>query len=177
MLENILHNARVIKNIPQKISITNRKVVVDGEIICNISNFAKFQKEYKNPRNFAAGSIRLLSAEECSKRNLEFIAWDLIEGYKSANFFLKLDFLKKIGFTVVPYIYCKNASEESPSNTIEKLDELRKQYSHYPIDGYVFKNSLSLINGKFIGLAIDYKNDKDWQARADRWIESIKSEF
>ena len=137
--ENILHNARVIKNIPQKISITNRKVVVDGEIICNISNFAKFQKEYKNPRNFAAGSIRLLSAEECSKRNLEFIAWDLIEGYKSANFFLKLDFLKELGFTVVPYIYCKNTFEESPSDTIEKLDELRKQYSHYPIDGYVFK--------------------------------------
>lgn len=137
--ENILHNARVVKNIPQKISITNRKVVVDGEIICNISNFAKFQKEYKNPRNFAAGSIRLLSAEECSKRNLEFIAWDLIEGYKSINFFLKLDFLKKLGFTVVPYIYCKNTFEESPSDTIEKLDELRKQYSHYPIDGYVFK--------------------------------------
>ena len=137
--ENILHNARVVKNIPQKISITNRKVVVDGEIICNISNFAKFQKEYKNPRNFAAGSIRLLSAEECSKRNLEFIAWDLIEGYKSINFFLKLDFLKGLGFTVVPYIYCKNTFEEPPSDTIEKLDELRKQYSHYPIDGYVFK--------------------------------------
>lgn len=45
------------------------------------------------------------------------------------------------------------------------------------IDGYAFKNSLSFINGKFIGLAIDYKNDKDWQARADKWIESIKSEF
>lgn len=137
--ENILHNARVVKNIPQKISITDRKIVVDGEIICNISNFAQFVKEYKNPRNFAAGSIRLLSAEECSKRNLEFIAWDLIEGYKSANFFLKLDFLKELGFTVVPYIYCKNIFEESPSDTIEKLDELRKQYSHYPIDGYVFK--------------------------------------
>lgn len=136
--ENILHNARVIKNIPQKISITNRKVVVDGEIICNISNFVQFQKEYKNPRNFAAGSIRLLSAEECSKRNLEFIAWDLIEGLKSTSFFLKLDFLKELGFTVVPYI-CKNTFEESPSDAIEKLDELRKQYSHYPIDGYVFK--------------------------------------
>ncbi|MEE3693694.1 flavodoxin domain-containing protein [Campylobacter sp. CLAX-22107-21] len=45
------------------------------------------------------------------------------------------------------------------------------------IDGYAFKNSLSFINGKFIGLAIDYKNDKDWQTRADKWIESIKSEF
>ncbi|WP_086227049.1 flavodoxin domain-containing protein [Campylobacter devanensis] len=45
------------------------------------------------------------------------------------------------------------------------------------IDGYAFKNSLSFINGKFIGLAIDYKNDKNWQARADKWVESIKSEF
>lgn len=45
------------------------------------------------------------------------------------------------------------------------------------IDGYAFKNSLSFINGKFIGLAIDYKNDQNWQARADKWVESIKSEF
>ncbi|MEE3704245.1 flavodoxin domain-containing protein [Campylobacter sp. CX2-8023-23] len=45
------------------------------------------------------------------------------------------------------------------------------------IDGYVFKNSLSFINGKFIGLAIDYKNDENWQKRADKWVESIKSEF
>lgn len=137
--ENILHNARVVKNIPQKISITDRKVVIDGEIICNISNFAKFQKEYKNPRNFAAGSIRLLSAEECSKRNLEFIAWDLIEGLKSVTFTGRLAFLKELGFTVVPYIFCRNIWGTSPPLTIKDLDDLRKEYSHYPIDGYVFK--------------------------------------
>ena len=45
------------------------------------------------------------------------------------------------------------------------------------IDGYAFKNSLSFINGKFVGLAIDYKNDENWQKRADKWIEDIKSEF
>ncbi len=137
--ENILHNARVVKNIPQKISITDRKIVVDGEIICNISNFAQFVKEYKNPRNFAAGSIRLLSAEECSKRNLEFIAWDLIEGLKSVTFTERLIFLKELGFTVVPYIFCRNIWGTSPSFTIKDLDDLRKEYSHYPIDGYVFK--------------------------------------
>ena len=137
--ENILHNARVIKNIPQKISVTNRKIVVDGEIICNISNFVQFQKEYKNPRNFAAGSIRLLSAEECSKRNLEFIAWDLIEGLKSETFIERLIFLKELGFTVVPYIFYNNIWGTSPSFTIKDLDDLRKKYSHYPIDGYVFK--------------------------------------
>ena len=137
--ENILHNARVVKNIPQKISITDRKIVIDGEIICNISNFAQFVKEYKNPRNFAAGSIRLLSAEECSKRNLEFIAWDLIEGLKSVTFTARLTFLKELGFTVVPYVFCDNIGGTSPSFTIKDLDDLRKEYSHYPIDGYVFK--------------------------------------
>ena len=28
-----------------------------------------------------------------------------------------------------------------------------------------------------VGLAIDYKNDENWQKRADKWIEDIKSEF
>ena len=132
--ENILHNARVIKNIPQKISITNRKVVVDGEVICNITNFAQFQKEYKNPRNFAAGSIRLLSAEECSKRNLEFIAWDLIEGYKSITFLEKLHFLENLGFSVVPY-----TKRDTIEETMEQLNFQKGIFPSYPIDGYVFK--------------------------------------
>ena len=132
--ENILHNACVIKNIPQKISITNKKVVVDGEIICNISNFAQFQKEYKNPRNFAAGSIRLLSAEECSKRNLEFIAWDLIEGYKSITFLEKLHFLENLGFSVVPY-----TKRDTIEETMEQLNFQKGIFPSYPIDGYVFK--------------------------------------
>ena len=52
--EDILHNALVVKNIPKKINYQN-ELVVDGEIICTYKNFENFEKEYKNPRNFASG--------------------------------------------------------------------------------------------------------------------------
>ena len=40
------------------------ELVVDGEIICTYSDFNSFSSDYKNPRNFAAGSVRLLDKKE-----------------------------------------------------------------------------------------------------------------
>ena len=56
--EDILHNALQVKNIPNKISFKN-ELIIDGEIICTYDDFEPFEAEYKNPRNFASGSIRL----------------------------------------------------------------------------------------------------------------------
>ena len=78
--EDILHNALVVKNIPKKIAYKG-KLTVDGEIICKELHFKEFADEYKNPRNFASGSIRLLDSKECAKRNLSFIAWDAVNYY------------------------------------------------------------------------------------------------
>ena len=78
--EDILHNAKVIGSIPNYIA-TKQTLVIDGEIICSYDDFEEFSDEYKNPRNFAAGSIRLLDSSECAKRKLRFVAWDVIEGY------------------------------------------------------------------------------------------------
>ena len=77
--EDILHNALVIKNIPKKIDYQD-ELIIDGEIICTYEDFKPFENEYKNPRNFASGSIRLLDSNECVKRNLSFVAWDCIKG-------------------------------------------------------------------------------------------------
>jgi DNA ligase (NAD+) len=71
--EDVLHNAKVIKSIPKKINYKD-ELIIDGEIICTYNNFEKFSSEYKNPRNFAAGSIRLLDSKECASRNLDFVA-------------------------------------------------------------------------------------------------------
>ena len=132
--EDVLHNAKVVKNIPLTIPITN-KVVVDGEIICRKDDFIPFANEYKNPRNFAAGSIRLLSSKECAGRNLSFIAWDLIEGFDTNRFSYKLTYLKEnLGFTVVPWQICHIVEP-----IIRELDGLTKEHEIYPIDGYVFK--------------------------------------
>ena len=85
--ENIFHNAKIIPSIPKEISYME-ELIIDGEIICTYSDFEKFSSEYKNPRNFAAGSIRLLDSAECAKRDLKFIAWDVITGLND-NFLYK----------------------------------------------------------------------------------------
>ena len=77
--EDITHNAMVIPSIP-KIIPYKEEVIIDGEIICTYENFEQFKNNYKNPRNFAAGSIRLLDSKECARRNLTFVAWDVIKG-------------------------------------------------------------------------------------------------
>lgn len=134
--EDILHNALQVKNIPNKINYKNR-LVVDGEIICTYKDFKPFEKEYKNPRNFASGSIRLLDSKESSMRNLTFVAWDLIEGFID-NAFLstRLIELQNIGFTIVPF-YCNREIKEG-------IDLIKRdcEVLNYPIDGIVFKYDL-----------------------------------
>lgn len=86
--EDITHNAMVIPSIPKWINDESEEVIVDGEIICRNNIFQKnFSDQYSNSRNFAAGSIRLLDANECSKRGLEFWAWALVKSdYKTNSF-------------------------------------------------------------------------------------------
>ena len=78
--EDILHNANVIPSIPKYINY-KEQVIIDGEIICSYSDFETFSTQYKNPRNFASGSIRLLDSKECEKRKLKFVVWDVIKPF------------------------------------------------------------------------------------------------
>ena len=131
--EDILHNALVVKNIPKKISC-QEELIVDGEIICTYSDFEPFSNEYKNPRNFASGSIRLLDSRECAKRNLTFVAWDCISGLNSNFLSEKLLELDNLGFTTVPFeIGLKEY-------TVEEICKYAKHINtNYPLDGVVFK--------------------------------------
>lgn len=45
-------------------------------------------------------------------------------------------------------------------------------------DGYTFESSDAVVNGKFVGLALDNDNQEDkTEARIDSWIAEIKSHF
>ena len=152
--EDILHNALQIRSIPNYIPRISGKLVVDGEIICTTKNFEMFASEYKNPRNFAAGSIRLLDSKECAKRKLSFIAWDVIEGLDQYDLLSeRLAHIENYGFTIVPYVFYPAwdaADNDVPLEDMIDHLKIMAEKDGYPIDGAVAKfNSISY--GKSLG--------------------------
>ena len=143
--EDITHNAKVISSIPQTINY-KKELVVDGEVICTYEDFEQFKNDYKNPRNFASGSIRLLDSKECQKRYLTFIAWDCFcddhfyDNYLNYPFntqktlSLKLQILKDLGFITV-----LNITDIDTISIDLAISSLKENNSNYPIDGIVFK--------------------------------------
>ena len=130
--EDILHNAKVIPSIPKTIP-TKERTIIDGEVICKYDDFEEFSDMYKNPRNFASGSIRLMDANECAKRHLTFVAWDEISS--NFNFLMKLQHLKEMGFIVVPF------AKVDIENLTEQQEKMRQKCAdlNYPIDGLVYR--------------------------------------
>jgi DNA ligase (NAD+) len=144
--EDVLHNAMNISGIPRKIPCLT-ELTIDGEIICTYTNFEKFSGDYKNPRNFAAGSIRLLDSKECASRGLKFIAWDVITSLyfnngKEYSVSDKLNYISDFGFWSVPKVVAP--AQDADGNNVEIadiVDHLTCQAKElgFPIDGIVFK--------------------------------------
>lgn len=132
--EDILHNIMAVKNVPKRLP-QNINLTVDGEIICTYDDFDKFSNEYANPRNFAAGSIRLLSAKESATRNLRFVTWDLVDYPYFDTLNNKLGFALALGFEIVPFSIMEKDFNET---VIENFKKIAEQNS-YPIDGLVVK--------------------------------------
>lgn len=176
--EDILHNAKVIPSIPKRINYTDR-LVVDGEIICLWEDFKEVSEEYKNVRNFAAGSIRLLDSSECAKRKLTFIAWECIEGFNEVKILnLKLIKLSSLGFSTVPYIYITKelAFKDVPLESF--IAEFKSNIEiAYPIDGLVFKFN-NIKYGKSLGETAHHFNNaiayKFYDEEYDTNIKSIE---
>ena len=144
--EDVLHNAMNISGIPRKIPCLT-ELTIDGEIICTYTNFEKFSGDYKNPRNFAAGSIRLLDSKECASRGLKFIAWDVITSLyfnngKEYSVSDKLNYISNFGFWSVPKVVAP--AQDADGNNIEIADIVehliyQAKELGFPIDGIVFK--------------------------------------
>ena len=138
--EDITHNIKFVKNVPIEIPI-KEELIVDGEVICTYEDFKDFGDTYKNPRNFASGSIRLLDSRESAKRKLTFVAWDCITGLDCKTLSEKLVQLDHLGFLFTPFI-------PIPADMMTNTDHIRHaimllqawaKEDSYPVDGIVFK--------------------------------------
>lgn len=140
--ENVTHNMKWVQHVPLIIPIHD-EVIIDGEIICTYKNFEQFSDKFANPRNFAAGSIRLLDAAECAARKLTFIAWDCIKGLEDKEKLSdKLYELNNLGFEIVPYIPLQK--DMIDVDHIKHCNALIQNWAKdpdfsYPIDGTVYK--------------------------------------
>lgn len=84
--EDVTMNVRTIQNVPLSIPELG-EVEVRGEIILFKKDFEEIQekqrkngeKEFANPRNLAAGTIRQLDPKVAASRNLKFMAYDLVK--------------------------------------------------------------------------------------------------
>lgn len=168
--ENITENIKAIKSIPQKLS-KPLNLEVRGEVYMPVSSFERLnqeniengQKEFANPRNAAAGSLRQLDSKITAKRDLHFFAYtaisedkELFKTHKQA-----LDLLSELGFDVNP----NHKLVRGINPVIEMCEkwETERFNLNYATDGMVVKiNELSK------------QNELGFTSRAPKWATAFK---
>jgi len=139
--EDITNNLKTINEIPKKIDKSNFPKILEvrGEVYISKSDFKKINKNFSNPRNAAAGSLRQKDFKETMKIPLKFLAYSfgLVEpaSFKKQSEYLKL--LKDWGFKTSPFNNLVSSVEEIVINhqSIEK----KKSDIDYDLDGLVYK--------------------------------------
>ena len=143
--ELITHNARAMSSIPNTIPTKIPEVIIDGELMITNSDLKRINDEllaqgtpvdklYKNARNLASGTARLLNSEICVHRNLKFVAWKVYKGPEENSFVNRSVFLAHIGFERVPVEWSTNPSDLE--YFIEKMKNWAIEHD-YKIDGAV----------------------------------------
>jgi DNA ligase (NAD+) len=162
--EEITNNLKVIKTIPLSAKFSQYgidKVEIRGEVLIRKDLFKKMNEErleeglplFANPRNAAAGSIRLQDPSEVAKRNLEAFVYQITYAEKDGKNLLgtvlkkhsdNIKMLHELGFkTPYPVMKVCIGIEE----VIQYCEEWQRKRDTYPyeIDGMVIKvNDISL---------------------------------
>ncbi len=148
--DDVTANVKTIKAIP--LALLDNIVIpgileIRGEVFMPNESFAQLNKlkeeneeqPFANPRNAAAGSLKLLDARITARRNLSFLAYatgELSEPLESDHY-QTLEQFKQLGLPVNPYIKRAKAIDDvikicmDWQNARPKLD--------YQIDGMVIK--------------------------------------
>lgn len=144
--ENVTANLKTIKSIPLRLK-EPVSLEVRGEVYMPKKSFLKLNEMreqngeplFANPRNAAAGSLRQLDPKVTATRNLDIFVFNLqrIEGMEFKTHIETLEFLKEIGFKVIPfYMKCNNIDE-----VIEQVHiwESKRDGLDFAVDGLVVK--------------------------------------
>ncbi len=145
--EDITQNVKTIKSVPLKLT-EKIDIEVRGEIYmsklsferANIEKRKTGEKEFANPRNAAAGSIRQLDSKITAKRGLDYMAYFIPnpEKYGLKSQHESLEYLKKLGFKTNYKLNGLAHNAKEIEKYIENLGNEREKLP-FPIDGVVLK--------------------------------------
>ena len=172
--DEITANFDLIENFPRKLDPPYPDILeVRGEIYMTLHEFERINKLrgqgglalFANPRNLAAGTIKMLDRKEVKKRNLTWVSHG--RGFCEPNNFNTLtEFfiaLRNWGFPLVENHWVETGIGNCVE-AIKSLDELRKTYA-YPTDGAVIKLNKQKL-----------QNEAGTTSKAPRWAIAYKFE-
>ncbi|RPJ79181.1 MAG: NAD-dependent DNA ligase LigA, partial [Acidobacteria bacterium] len=169
--EDVTGNARTIRPLPLHIRTDLAAVEVRGEVVMtrhaferlNLEREAEGQPRFANPRNAAAGSIRMLDPSVTASRRLDYFAYFLFTDgaphYDSQ--WQSLEALEKLGFKVNPHRRLCAGLEELVEFCREWGE--RREQLPYETDGIVVKVDL-----------VAQQRELGWTAKAPRWAIAFK---
>lgn len=173
--EDITGNARTIRSLPLETRDPGVKMPpafeVRGEVVMDRKAFQRLNRQriqdnepaFANPRNAAAGSLRVLDPKITASRRLDFFAYSLLPegGPVVETQWEILETLTALGFKVNPHRDLLHGFDEMLAYCSKWLD--RRESLPYEIDGLVIKvNSLAL------------QRKLGSRARAPRWAIAYK---
>lgn len=146
--ENVTENLRTVKNIPQRLKGSGWPEIIEirGEVYMAHEDFKALNerildtgRQFANPRNAAAGSLRQLDARITAERPLRFFAyaWGEISETVAETQFGMIEKFKSWGFAINPLMQrC-----ESVKDLIDVYRDIEAQRATlgYDIDGVVYK--------------------------------------
>lgn len=166
--DDITINVKTIRSIPLTIDIKDT-IELRGEIYMRFDRFNALneelerlgQQQMQNPRNTAAGTVKLQDPKIVAARGLSFRAHNILIDNNNNSHEQDLDFVSKLGIPVVPHSSPLKISSEI-LNFIEDWDK-KKGSIDFPIDGIVIK-----VNQK------RYRELLGSTSKAPRWVIAYK---
>lgn len=174
--EEITSNVKTIKSVPLKLKKSSwdqhslDDIEVRGEIFMKINDFLNLNKEretagdklFANPRNSAAGTLKMQDSRIVSKRKLNMFSYSLISTkVEFSSQYENLQILKELGFAVNPETKLCGTIEEALG--VSRQLELKRETLPYEIDGAVIKVN-SMKQQKILGNI----------AKSPRWAVAYK---
>ena len=172
----ITHNAKTF-NIPLKVNYGKDFTVVGESVILKeeldrINASLPEEDKYSNCRNLASGSLSLLDSEECAKRHICFMAFDVIEGMDEINsLYDRFNILASLGFEVIFHQLTGGMGTEQTSDIIRDIHQYADN-NGIPCDGVVIRYD-DYSYGMSLGRTSHHYNYGIAKKEEDDFVETI----